>query len=429
MVASSPTATDAASVDIYFDIGGGEVVDVGSICDKFRFKAMMNGGYMIMGRLKDANFNIMRRLLIESQYFELARSSIFRCKFRLKWVKGNNQTVIQTAYVISLHATGGNADSADLEFVAIDPPSWYLNTGKASGKAYRGKVSDILAAVIAEYAPTISLDISETVDSTHNTFWMMGMDPKTFISSIVDWSCSLTRNKTQWIIAMDDTNMQIKAQDEIPSENVAFYTGANAGQSPPNIRQWEILADNALSVVNTKMLTQGISATSGQYLDKVTDIDESKVFAKDSTTTGKYKARTTARKSFTKPPDAGPPRAGWTTIPAIPEVYSAGEIGKLYSEYIDGRPRAMWLNMLNMIMRCRLRVIGHGVFYSGVGLGTNTITVQWFDADRKPFFLSGNWIVYGFDHIYQTSNWTTDVYCARIDHDATATAVPPIIGN
>lgn len=425
MPASAPVASDRADVDLYFDVGGGEAVDAGAVCIRFQFKAMMNGGYMILGCLKDANFNIIRRLLIESQYFKLARSSIFRCQFRLKWRGNENRTQLQTAYVISLMASGGNADAAELEFVAIDPPSWFLNAGDASGRVYRGRVSEVIKAVVAQYAPNIVLDVSETVDSTNNMFWMMGMDPKTFISSLLDWSCSLTRNKTQWIVAMDDTLMQIKAQDEIPSRNIGFYVGPHGGAAAPTVREWQILADNALSIVNSKLITQGMSTVSGQYLDKVADVDETKVVVKDSNTSKKYKARTTVNKAFTKPPDGGPPRVGWTNVGAVPEVYSAGEIGRSYSDYIDGRARALWLNMANMIMRCRLRVLGHGIFFGGVGLGVDTITVQWFDIDGQPFFLAGNWIVYGFDHYYRPGSWVTDIYCARLDYNAAGTAVPP----
>lgn len=418
-----PVKTDRADVDLYFDVGGGDSIDCGQICVRFQFKAMMNGGYVIMGRLIDSHFNIIKRLLIEQEYFKKARSQIFRCQFRLKW-RGteDNQTYLQSAHIIALQATGGSADAAEIEFIGVDPPSWYLNAGDASGAAYKGSVSDVIAQVVSEYAPNVTLEHSETDDSKDNRWWMMGMDPKSFIQSLLDWSCALTKNKTQWIVAMDDTYMQIMAQDEMPSENVAFYTGANMGKRAGDIREWELVADNALSIVNAKLVTQGVSTVSGQWLDMDTEPD--KCVVKDSNTDKKYKASTSSKKSFTKPPDGGPPDIGFTAITSVPEVGSAGDIGKKYSDYIDGRPRAMFLNMANMVMRCRFRVIGHGVYYGGIGLGVNTITVQWMDADGVPFFLSGNWIVYGFDHIYLEGEWTTDVYCARLDYDAAAVAVP-----
>lgn len=421
-MAKSPVATDRADIDLYFDLGG-EAIDAGKICVQFKFRAMMNGGYLIAGKLKDANFNIIRKLLVEVEYLKRARSQVFRCQFRLKW-GAENQTLLQTAYIISLHGTGGIADSADLEFVGIDPPSWFLNIGDGSGAAYRGKVSEVLTQVVQQYAPTITLDVSETIDSPHNRFWMMGQDPKTFISSLLDWSSSITRNKTQWIVANDDTFMQIKEQADIPSENVAFYVGPNRGPTGGSIRTWELIADNALSTTNTKVITNGMSVISGQYLDKESDPGEDKVVVKDKNTGRKYKAKTSAGKAFTKPGDSDPPNVGFTQVSSVPEVYSAGELGVAYEKYVDGRARAMWLNMTNMVMRCVFKVIGHGVFYSGIGLGTNTFTVQWIDIDGKPFFLAGNWIVYGFEHNYKPGDWTTDVYGARFDFDAAAQAVP-----
>lgn len=422
-MAKKPVATDSPDIDLYFDLGG-DAVDAGRLCVQFKFRAMMNGGYLIAGKLKDANFNIIKRFLIEVEYLKKSRARVFRCQFRLKWGTGENRTLLQSAHIISLHATGGTADSADLEFIGIDPPSWYLNIGDGSGGVYKGRISEVLQKVVQDYAPNITLDVSETIDSPHNMFWMMGMDPKTFISSLLDWSSSLTRNKTQWIIANDDTFLQIKEQADVPSQNIGFYVGPTRGADGGSIRHWELVADNALSTTNTKVITNGMSAISGQYLDKESDPGEEKVIVKDKNTSKKYKAKTSATKAFTKPGDSAPPDVGFTQVNSVPEVYSGGELGVQYEKYIDGRARALWLNMTNMVMRCVFRVIGHGVYYSGIGLGTDTFTVQWLDIDGKPFFLSGNWIVYGFEHNYKPGDWTTDVYGARFDFDSAAKPVP-----
>lgn len=423
MAKLAPVATDRAEVELIFDLGGKEV-DVGIICTGFRFRAMVNGGYMISGRLADANFNITKKLLIDAEYLLRARSNVFRCRFRLKWPGADNATVLQTAHITSLRATGTDADKADLEFMGIDPPSWFLNTGDSSGRAYRGKVSSVISQVIADYAPGITATVSETTDSDANTFWMMRMDPKTFITSLMDWSSSLTRNKTQWFIGVNNNTMYVKEQADIKSENVGFYMGPHGGKEAAVIRQWELLGENAMSIMNSKLVTQGISAVSGQFVDRVTDAAQAIAYVKDSNTPKKYKAKVDASKSYTAPPDGGPQRVGWTVVPAIPELYSAGDIGRRYSDYLDGRARALWLHVINMTMRCRFRTIGHGTYSSSLGLGTNTVTVQWLDVDGKPFLLSGNWIVYGFEHIYVTSMWQTDIYCARLDHDAVAVPVP-----
>lgn len=426
MPASSPISSARPRIDLYLDIVGTDVDsgNVGRDCVEFDWKGMMNGGYMVHARLNDANYNILKKFLIELEYFRKARSTVFRATFRLRWPDTDNQTPWQVAYVISLHAEGATADLGTLRFTAIDPPSWHLNAGDASGKVYRGKTSDAIKQVVQDYAPGIGLDITSTTDSDRNQWWMMRQDPKTFISSMLDWSCSLTPRQTQWIVSMDGTDMRIKEQAEISSDNVGFYRGPHRNTAEPHVQNWEVLADNALSLVNTKLVTQGISAISGQYLDRITDAGEQKLFVKDARTPNKYKARASVEKAFTKPPDAGPPRVGWTAIHGIPEVYSAGDLGKKYDEYIDGRPRAMWLNMANMVQRVRFSVLGHGIYYNCEGLGTNTITIQWLDIDNNPFFLAGNWIIYGFWHQFRPAIWLTHLYCARFDWDAAAIAVP-----
>lgn len=418
-----PVATDSAAVEMFFEING-QSIDVGITCTSFRFKAMMNGGYTISGRLKDANFNILKKLVVDTEYFELARSNVFICRFRLKWVNGDGQQQFQTAHIITLNASGRDADSADFEFTGIDPPSWYLNTGDASGRVFKGRMCDVVRQVINQYAPRISVEVSETTDSPQMRYWMMGQDPKTFLASLIDWSSSITRNRTQWVVSMDDTYLQIKEQADMVSRNVAFYVGPHCGGDSPTIREWQLIANNALSISNTKLITHGISSVSGQYLDRITSSD--KVTVTDTNTQNKYKAKIGGDRGFAKPPDGSPPSVGFTRISSVPEMYSAGEIGLKYGDYIDGRARGMWLNMANIVTRCRFRVIGHGVFYSCIGLGADTITIQWLDVNGNQFFLSGNWIVYGFEQIYWNNNWVTDVYAARQDYDAAAKPVPSV---
>ncbi len=160
---------------------------------------------------------------------------------------------------------------------------------------------------------------------------------------------------------------------------------------------------------------------SGQYLDKVTDQQEQKVFAKDQTTTAKKIAKTTGDQSFTKPPDGEPQQVGWSSVSAIPEIYSAGELGLRYEEYVDGRPRGMWLNMVNNLMRMKLTVLGHGEWSDCLGLGTDTVFIRWVtapDDTGKLWFKTGNWLVYGFHHHLSRRRWLTDLFIARFDHDA-----------
>jgi hypothetical protein len=374
----------------------------------------------------------LRRLNIDQGYLANARSDIYQVEFQFKQagdsVPPNEATQRQRAYVSTLYAHGESAKHGHIQFIAVDPPSWFLNAGDASGKVYRGKISDVIKRVVDDYSDGITIEVGESRDSTHNRWWMMRQDPKTFILSMLDWASAVSAKKSQWIVEVDDRTMRVQEQADIQSQNMGLYT-YNAERGKDSIVAWELLADNALSVVNSKLVTQGMSAVSGQYLDLIQDPMELATVAKDSTAPKeRLKAKVGPNQSFTKPPDAKPEHAtvvGWSSIPAIPEAYSAGDIGKPYSDYIDGRARTMFLNMAPMAMRAKFRVVGHGVYSSGRGLGSNTITVNWMDADQTPYFMAGNWIVTGFHHIARIGRlWITDLYCSRLDWDANATAVP-----
>ncbi len=114
-----------------------------------------------------------------------------------------------------------------------------------------------------------------------------------------------------------------------------------------------------------------------------------------------------------------PDRDWATSIIAVPE-HSAGDVGIKYGDYIDGRARGLFLNMLGLVMRMRLRVTGEHKLDDSSKLGVSTLTVSWQDIDGEPYFLSGRWLIYGFHHIVSRDGWWTDIYIARLDHDASA---------
>ena len=394
---------------------------------------MLNGGYIIRAEFTDPNFNLLTEL-VKLGYLRNSRSIVLRMKFQIRWGAPGEEdpdtaTRFQMANVVSVAVNNRGTDTAIIEFVAIDPPSWHLNAGDASGKCYRGSVSQVIKQVIRDYAPGIRADVSQTIDSTQNKFWMYRMDPKTFIGSLLDWSSSITNQKTNWVVAMDGDRITISEQAALTSQQRGYYRYWD-GPGNDTIESWELINNNALSVAETKIITQGLSAVSGQYLDRSTDQKEQHVFAKDSTTPNKVTARTTEETSFTKPddqPGSRPPNIGWTSVSAIPEVYSGGEIGLRYEQYIDGRPRGMYLNLINSLMRLRLRVVGHAEWIDGMGLGVDTIFIKWVgepnDDGQKLYFLSGHWLVYGFHHIVDRRRWHTDLYVARYDYNAISTKV------
>ena len=413
--------------------------DYGRNFTKVEFKGMVNGGYIVKFELHDPHFNLLTKLLEGQEgYLAKARKQKLQVTFQLKW-SGEGEhpksaTKEQKAIILSMHGIGEGPDLGRIELVAIDPPSWYLNKGNAAGSVYEGKVSEVIKKVVSDYAPEVQLDIGETKDSSKNKWWMMRQDPKSFISSLVDWSPSITEKQTQWFVISDGNYLTIKEQAAFTPQSRAYYTYWGQQSGRDTIKSWEVLADNALSLVQTKVITQGCAAVSGQYLDKITDKQEKIVFAKDSTTQNKIIAKVDEKRSFAKPPDSNTDNkaVGWTAVSGIPEIYSAGDLGLRYDEYLDGRPRGMWLNMVNSLLRVKFKVVGHGEWSSCVGLGVDTIYVTWFGAAKSKsedasdaqqgqlWWMDGNWLVYGFHHIINRKQWYTDLYCARFDYDSQA---------
>jgi len=423
-----PVANATPRVRITFDLGGLTTTDIGYAYNKFEFRGMVNGGYIIKATLIDANYNILNNL-IENGYLKESRSKPVYVTFQIQagpqGTYPNSATRVQKAILVSLSTKAG-PDAGRLEFVAIDPPSWYLNRGDASGQSYKGRVDQVIQKVVNQYAPGISVEVGRTVDSEQNRWWMMRQDPKTFISSLMDWSASITQRKTQWLLESDGNQLVIKEQGMLQSKQRAFYRyfDINHGNT---ISSMELLADNALNVVQSKLITAGSAAISGQYLDRITDQSERKVFVKDSRTENKQIAKVNDDQAFSHEAD----NIGWTQVSAVPEIYSAGDLGIGYDEYIDGRPRAMWLNLVNSLLRAKFSVLGHGEWSSGRGLGVDTIFVKWTAARRSGssdyWWVTGNWLVYGFHHVVSRDKWMTDLYCARYEADSVAHQVGGLI--
>lgn len=429
MALNQPKAKSRPQLRLTFEFGRLAGRDFGYLFKSFEFQGMINGGYIIRAKLFDNNFNLLTALM-EEGYFKETRLRPVPVKFQILAGSGgsypDSATRPQTAIILELDVDAKPSDMGNIEFVAIDPPSWFLNMGDASGGVFKGRVDQVITQVIQKYAPQVTAEVGRTTDSEQNKFWMMRQDPKTFLSSLMDWSASVTQRKTQWVVEVDGYNIIIKEQAAIQSRQRGFYRYF-ASKDIDTIQRCSLKANNALSVVQTKLITAGLSAISGQYLDKVTDEKEKKVFVKDESTGNKQIAKTDDDGSFSKPPDAGPTKVGWTEVTSIPEVYSAGELGLRYDEYVDGRPRAMWLNMVNSLLRAKFTVLGHGEWSDCRGLGADTVFIKWTAAKGTEgdefWWATGSWLIYGFHHIVDRGRWMTDLYCARFDHDAQAKKV------
>lgn len=406
----SPTQSVRPKVEI--SIAGGD--DIGADFTKLEWVSFVNGGYMIRAKVSDPWFNKLRKLATEG-YLKDGRSKAAPVTIRIKWVNGG-QTEQRKAIMTDLEAHGVN-EGGQIEFIAIDPPSFYLNAGTADGRVYKGKTSQVIKNVISDFAPQVEADVTETTDNESNMWWMMRQDPHTFIRSMLDWSSSVTPKKTNWVVSSTDNKLSIKEEAQLPPKDYGIYY-VNRNDQHHDTVDFEVLFNNLISPFQTKLITSGISAISGQFLDKITDSKQQQVFVTDKNTSNKVNTKTNVgTQTFAKP------NKEWaTSIKAIPE-HSAGDVGLAYEKYIDGRARNMYINMLSLVMRIRMRVTGDPEISDSSTLGTATATLSWHDIDGNPYFLSGRWLLYGFHHIVTQSKWHTDLYLARLDGDADAKIV------
>ena len=419
--------------DLYLSIAGGE--DVGGLFTKFEWKSFTNGGYIIRAKLHDPAWLKLNDVATQF-YLDKGRRQPTSVIFKLthSGITGPNKTTGEhQAFITELDSTG-LPHSGFLEFVAVDPPSYYLNQGGSSGKAYRGSVSDVIKKVVGEYAPDVDVEVSKTNDNDQNVWYMNRMDPKTFIASLIDWSSSVTVNKTNWIVSSSGVisngkpTIHIKEQGDKESVNYGTLSFNVKSPSSNDILTYEFLSDTFVSLFNKQLITQGISSVSERYLDRIVDNERKMVHVYDENTSNKKNVDIDKVRGFAKPDQSisapEKPHDWSTSLMSIPEN-SAGDIGKPYHEYIDGRCRNMYMNMLNLVMRCRFRCTGIGkpTLADSHNLGVSKIKVLWRDPKNNPYFIDGDWLVYGFHHVVTRGHWLTDLYCARGDWNSFAVKV------
>jgi hypothetical protein len=436
----SDMAQISASPSVVFkvDAGGGSMPDSGGNCIEYEFTAMLNGGEQVRAKFTDPHFTMYKNF-VNNDYFQYGRDSSMGPVLLESWIRWNSDLRLVTQnHIVVTMAPSGATNSSEIELLAIDYPSYYLAAGDASGKSYKGNVNSVIQQVFQQYNKedrcTLQFD-TKTSDNKQNRWWQLRMDPKTFILSILDWSTSLSEKQTRWMLYPDDDILMIKEQAEVESKQRATYEwrgyGGTGDKRVGDILEWEFIGDNALQMLNQQMVTSGMSSISGAYFDQSTyKQDKSTVYVGDKRTSKKFKPDVEGGgellKSFLKPSDEADPTldvAGWTTISSIPEL-SGGDMGLKYGDYIDGRARGAYLSSSPTLMRMRFRVFGHHIWSGSEGLGADTINITLTATDDgAPYFMAGNWIVYGFSHIYHPGIWTTDLYCYRLDKDAEAKAV------
>lgn len=388
----------------------------------FRWKSMINDGYSIYARIFDPNLSLFQQLTNE-KYLRDARRKPLRVSFKLKHITGGDQgkleTVERIAFMTNLEAKvpDGGQTAGFFEFIAIDPPTWYLNRGDADGSVWKGSVSDVIKNVISQYAPGIQIEISDTIDSSTNIWHMMRQDPKTFIMTLLDWSASVTNNKTNWVVASVDEKIIIKEQAELVGQDLGEYAANVDYPSALNIISWERQDNNYLTNIQTKIMTAGISAVSGLYCDNICPVTADDVLVFDENTPNKKNVRLNNDQGFIKPKEVD---IGWTMVRSIPED-SAGSVGIQYRKYIDGRARALYIGILDVLNRLKIKIHGSTKFDDSSLLGASTVYCTWTNSQYEPWTHNGNWMVYGFEHVFTPNKeWYTYLYINRKDVDASA---------
>lgn len=431
--------------------------DLGEFVDSFVWSSFINSGYSISANF----FNIYHSTIHQHatrDYLKHTREKPVPISFKLGWKTEGSDEIdserVETpeflAYISDM-TSDGIPTSGKIGFNAIDPASYILSHGSSSGRAWRGNVSKVIRDVIADASssvlknslpdpktgkkPNLLFSVSETNDNKSNVWHQMRMDPATFINSLLEWSSSTTNAKSEWIVASGNKYVEENGNKNkkiaVPAifilqwpellQNARGATNLgtiNINSNTPGANDalsYEFLGDNFISVLQTQLTTQGISSVSGLYIDK-SDVS---AIVNDARTPGKLKPHGLSKvNSYTSPKNSGSEKS--TSIIGIPE-FSGGELGIKYQDFIDGRPRNTFLNILNSLFRIKVKITGWHKIGDSTKLGVSTVDLGWQDIEDTPFFLNGKWILYGFKHIFTRSGgWFTELFLSRIEHDAVA---------
>ena len=402
---------------------------------------MVNTGYVMEVTIQDGEEELLTKFT-ERDYFNIGRKEPSYAYFRFKSGPGDNwripedSTKIQEAIITHFEFFTPPDDRTYIKIIAIDPPSYFLNMGDASGKSYQGRVDQVITKVVKQYAPEIEFEMKETTDNELNRHYMMRQDAKTFMMSLLEWSTPLNQTSTNWLIQVDGKKMAISDQGSLTPKNRGYYK-RHTSEEFDMIIEARTQSNNALKLAAVKIYSAGAGSTAGDYLDRITDPDEVKTVARDSTTTEKIIPYVDEFYSFKKPPDdpsSEPPKIGSTYIPPIPEYYSSGDLGLDYEKYIDGRARNDYLTLLTSVIKSKIKIPGHGEFIDTFGLGVDTIFINWrkLSSEEAPdqlFWMFGHWIVYGFRQRLSYGSWFTELYITRADEDAKAKKARPLKFN
>ena len=442
--------TNNWDVDLYIghsEVNYGQIKAVKSA----RWSSFINGGFVAWFKVESPGMNLFD-IFMDDQYLFGARQLDKPCMVRFRvGHRDGLHTPYRTAIISNIVVDGKDAASGTFEFVALDPISWYLNRGDASGRAYRGRIGTVTSkdnvkskgvieqsidSFVPEYIDDIWGDqtlIKRNIGATveyPSVYYMLGQSPKAFISSLLEWSSPFTPHQTSWIVASgeDDYGLSLSINESYTPISVLnkkldqfkYYYGPDGRL---DILSWKLLNDPMISVMSTRLTTSGISAVSGEYIDCY--INRKSSLVEDSNTEYKINPYIKPEIGFKKAVNGkSVENLGKTYISSLPE-FNGMDVQMSYNNYISGRARQMYFDLLTAANQLVITVNGDENLYDSTDLGRSFVQVLFTklptgDGNNKTI-LNGNWLLQGWDHKFKIgAQWTTDIYLSRLEYDATA---------
>ena len=418
---------------IEFWLGGQGGKEIGIYCIKFEWAGMLNAGHRITASFEDRSQNV----LDEDTIMTLLKKAKTQDGIDVDVIihqsskKDKKRTEKRSFKVLTLDSSLiGGLTSTILELVCIDEASWRLNRGICEGQAYKGKISSVITQVVNKFAKGISAQVDETTDNAENLWYDMKLDPKTFITSLLEFSSSITKNKTPLVVQCQDQEFKCREWSTLKPTKTdgRKFNIAHRNADPKEITdtgEIQILSNTFLTPFSSRLYTGGISATTGLYVDPKNTLlkDDRQKFADDTNTDQKLMTSLSPNQSFTKSEDGD--KSGATFIQPVPE-HNDGDVGLKYQDYAVGRARDWYMKIINTTLRVKLTIEpGDTDFHDIYACGRDKILLEviTISKDMKPYFIDGPWLLYGFKHLWDIENWKTELFLSRIEHNATGTKI------
>jgi len=432
-----PIAGQRASVEVFIpDLNAG---DLGPYIKKVIFKGFINNGYAIRIQIKNPNFAILDGMFEGDntgsyRLLERIRDNPIALTLKIKYEPGSGrgypreETRTIKAYIVMIYPHGsGEIDY--VEILAIDPLNFFFRIGDAFGGGFEGNISEVIRQLLRRYIPSgYNLTVPETRDSKANVWWMMRRAPRDVLSHWLHIASSLDESGTPWAVGMFNDEVKIGPISTFTPSSLGYYRKMDEN-GYGDIIDWEAVLNPSLGHHEMGLVTAGVTATLGQVYDQTNR--PNKAIVSENNTENKWKPKqpmTGVLRSTIRPENAtyAKGRFGRSFVESPPEYFSAGEIEVPYIDFFDAYARTEYVRHAYKMFTIDLKVKGHGVWDSTIGLGAVNVYVDWhnnFKDGVKNYFMSGNWLVYGFEHTWYENNWTTVLKLSKLDLNANAVPV------